>query len=104
MRSDRIQLIAASFLMLMVELVLIRWAGSYVVYLSYFSNFVLLGSFLGIGIGFLRGHKHPDLFKWAPLTLGVFLIAVKVFPVTLDRSGGDLVYFGSLSTKGLPIW
>jgi SAM-dependent methyltransferase len=104
MRSDRIQLVAASFLMLMVELVLIRWAGSYVVYLSYFSNFVLLGSFLGIGIGFLRGHKGPDLFRWAPLMLAVFLAAVLVLPVTLDRSGGDLVYFGSLQTHGLPIW
>jgi SAM-dependent methyltransferase len=104
MRSDRIQLVAASFLMLMTELVLIRWAGSYVVYLSYFSNFVLLGSFLGIGIGFLRGHKSPDLFRWAPLALAIFLVAVIVFPVTLDRSGGDLVYFGSLQTRGLPIW
>ncbi len=104
MRSDRIQLVAASFLMLMVELVLIRWAGSYVVYLSYFSNFVLLGSFLGIGIGFLRGHRGPDLFRWAPLALAIFLTAVLVLPVTLDRSGGDLVYFGSLQTHGLPIW
>jgi hypothetical protein len=104
MRSDRIQLVAASFLMLFVELVLIRWAGSYVVYLSYFSNFVLLGSFLGIGVGFLRGHRGPDLFRWAPLMLAVFLVAVMVFPVTLDRSGGDLVYFGSLQTRGLPIW
>jgi len=104
MRSDRIQLVAASFLMLMVELVLIRWAGSYVVYLSYFSNFVLLGSFLGIGVGFLRGHKGPDLFRWAPLMLAVFLAAVLFLPVTLDRSGGDLVYFGSLQTHGLPIW
>ena len=104
MRSDRIQLVAASFLMLMVELVLIRWAGSYVVYLSYFSNFVLLGSFLGIGIGFLRGHKGPDLFRWAPLALAVFFLAVMVFRVTLDRSGGDLVFFGSIQTRGLPIW
>ena len=104
MRSDRVQLVAASFLMLFVELVLIRWAGSYVVYLSYFSNFVLLGSFLGIGVGFLRGHRGPDLFRWAPLMLAIFFVAVMVFPVTLDRSGGDLVYFGSLQTRGLPIW
>jgi hypothetical protein len=104
MRRDRVELLLASFLMLFVELVLIRWAGSFVVYLSYFSNFVLLGSFLGIGIGFLRGHKSPDLFRWAPLVLAVFLIAVRTFPVTLDRSGGDIVYFGSIQTKGLPIW
>ena len=51
-----LRLVILSCLMLFVELALIRWTGSNVVYLSYFSNFVLLGSFLGIGIGFLRGH------------------------------------------------
>ena len=64
MRRDRAELILASALMLFVELVLIRWTGAMVVYLSYFSNFVLLGSFLGIGIGFLRARKAPDSFPW----------------------------------------
>jgi hypothetical protein len=104
MRSDRLQLLLASFLMLFTELVLIRWAGAYVVYLSYFSNFVLLGSFLGVGLGFLRAHKSPDLFKWAPVSLAIFLGLVKSFPVQIDRTGGNLIYFGSLETKGLPTW
>ena len=104
MRSDRLQLLLASFLMLFTELVLIRWAGAYVVYLSYFSNFVLLGSFLGVGLGFLRAHRQPDLFKWAPVALAIFLGLVKSFPVQLDRTGGNLIYFGSLETKGLPTW
>src|SRR5881628_1655393 len=42
------RLVGASALMLLVELALIRWTGSNVLHLSYFSNFVLLGSFLGI--------------------------------------------------------
>jgi spermidine synthase len=104
MRSDKLQLLLASFLMLFVELVLIRWAGAFVVYLSYFSNFVLLGSFLGIGLGFLRGHKRPDLFTFAPVTLVVFIGLVKALPVTIDRTGGSLIYFGSLETRGLPTW
>ncbi len=104
MRNDRTQLLLASFLMLFVELVLIRWAGAYIVYLSYFSNFVLLGSFLGIGLGFLRAHKGPDLFRWAPVSLALFLGFVKGFPVQIDRTGGDLIYFGSLETRGLPTW
>ncbi|MGH2394985.1 MAG: hypothetical protein ACRDGH_16090, partial [Candidatus Limnocylindria bacterium] len=49
----RLRLILLSFLVLFVELALIRWTGSNVVYLSFFTNLVLLGSFLGIGIGFL---------------------------------------------------
>jgi hypothetical protein len=104
MRNDKVQLFLASFLMLFTELVLIRWAGAYVVYLSYFSNFVLLGSFLGIGLGFLRSRRDPDLFRWAPLALVLFIAFVKIFPVQIDRTGGQLIYFGSLETKGLPTW
>src|SRR5688500_5192620 len=58
--GDRVRLLGLSFLMLFVELALIRWSGSNVLHLSYFSNFVLLGSFLGIGIGFLRGDQRRD--------------------------------------------
>jgi len=104
MGRDRLELLLASFLMLFVELVLIRWAGAYVVYLSYFSNFILLGSFLGIGIGFLRAKKGPDLFRWAPLGLAILTGLVKGLPVVIDRSGGDLIYFGALTTTGLPAW
>ena len=46
------RLVLGSALMLFLELALVRWLGSNVVHLSYFSNFVLLGSFLGIGAGF----------------------------------------------------
>ncbi len=104
MRNDRLQLLLASFLMLFTELVLIRWAGAYIVYLSYFSNFVLLGSFLGIGLGFLRAHRGPDLFRWAPVSLAIFIGLVKGFPVQIDRGGSNLIFFGSLETKGLPTW
>ena len=104
MRRDRAELILASALMLFVELVLIRWTGAMVVYLSYFSNFILLGSFLGIGIGFLRANRGPDLFRWAPLGLALFVGFVTALPVEIDRSGADLVFFGALEERGLPAW
>jgi SAM-dependent methyltransferase len=103
MTRARVELFLASFLMLFVELVLIRWAGAYVVYLSYFANFILLGSFLGIGIGFLRAKKEPGLFRLAPVVLALFLGLVISFPASIDRTGGDLVYFG-VQTHGLPVW
>src|ERR687886_674169 len=71
----------ASFLMLFLELALIRWLGSNVVYLSYFSNFVLLGSFLGIGLGFLRAGSRFDLSAWAPVVLGALVFVLHRFPV-----------------------
>jgi SAM-dependent methyltransferase len=103
MVRDRQQLFLASFLMLFVELVLIRWAGAYVVYLSYFANFILLGSFLGIGIGFLRASRPPDLFRWSPVVLAFLVGALMGFPATIDRTGSDLVYFG-IQQHGLPVW
>ena len=90
-----VRLVLLSGLMLFVELALIRWTGSNVVYLSYFSNFVLLGRFLGIGLGFLRGTSRIDLFPYAPLALAILVGAVLVFPVEIDRSGSDLIFFGA---------
>jgi len=101
---SRLRLVLLSALMLFVELALIRWTGSNVLYLSYFSNFVLLGSFLGIGIGFLRARAPHDLFGFAPVALAFFVGFVLIFPVEIDRSGSDLLYFGSFTTSGLPSW
>jgi Spermine/spermidine synthase domain len=100
--SDRPRLILLSFLMLFVELALIRWTGSNVIYLSYFSNFVLLGSFLGIGLGFLRGDRKPDLWPFAPIALGALIFFVRVFPVEINSAGGEFLYFGELRTSGPP--
>jgi hypothetical protein len=102
--DPRLRLVVLSFLMLFVELALIRWTGSRVVYLSYFSNFVLLGSFLGIGIGFLRAKARVDLFRWSPFALAAFVLFVSLFPAYIDRSGSDLIFFGHFQQFGLPIW
>lgn len=101
-RRERLRLVLLSFLMLFVELALIRWTGSNVLYLSYFSNFVLLGSFLGIGVGFLRAGKRRSLFPYAPLALAWLVAFVRFFPVDIRSSGGELIYFGQLHTKGPP--
>jgi hypothetical protein len=99
-----IRLVLLSALMLFVELALIRWTGSNVVFLSYFSNFVLLGSFLGIGIGFLRGKARRNLFPYAPVALTVLVGLVLMFPVQIDRQGSDLIFFGGFNMTGLPVW
>ena len=63
----RAQLVLTAFLMLFIELALIRWLGANVLYLAYFSNVVLLGSFLGIGLGFLwTSRSTRSLFPLAP--------------------------------------
>src|SRR5207244_10729786 len=60
--ADRGRLVVASFLMLFVELALIRGTAADVVYLSFFMNLVLLASFLGFGVGFLRAGRIIGAF------------------------------------------
>jgi hypothetical protein len=50
-RADQARLVFSSFLMLFVELALIRWITANNVYVTEATNFVLLASYLGIGIG-----------------------------------------------------
>jgi len=77
----RARLVVASFLMLFCELALIRWVSAYQVHVAYFTNFVLLASFLGIGVGFLRAGKPRDLSRWAPAILAATLAGVFVLRV-----------------------
>ena len=102
--NPRLRLVLLSFLMLFVELALIRWLGSNVVYLSFFSNFVLLGSFLGIGLGFIRARSSLDLTRWIPVALTFFIGFILIARVSVDRTGDELIYFGELSPTGLPSW
>jgi hypothetical protein len=104
----RRQLMVASALMLFLELALIRWLGAYLVHLSYFSNFVLLGSFLGVGLGFMRSAAPAGVAKRAPLYSPLALVAligfVSAYPVTINRDSSQLIFFTSVSTSGPPLW
>ena len=100
----RLRLVLLSFLVLFVELALIRWTGSNIVYLSFFTNFVLLGSFLGIGVGFLRARSAHNLFPYSAVALAFLIGLVLIAPVRIDRTGSDLIFFGEFTTTGLPTW
>ncbi|GAB2745787.1 spermidine synthase [Streptomyces bullii] len=101
----RWRLVLASTTMLFVELALIRWAGANVVHLSYFSNFILLGSFLGIGIGFLiPAARGQWLKRWTPIPLALLVILVREYPVQVRQSSSEVIYFTSVKTTGLPEW
>ncbi|MFI6007534.1 spermidine synthase [Streptomyces sp. NPDC051243] len=101
----RWRLVLASTTMLFVELALIRWAGANVVHLSYFSNFILLGSFLGIGIGFLiPAERGQWLKRWTPIPLALLVILVRAYPVQVRQSSSEVIYFTAVKTTGLPQW
>jgi SAM-dependent methyltransferase len=89
--------------MLFVELVLIRWLGAHIVHLSFFSNFVLLGSFLGIGLGFIH-RGGTDWFPWSPILLAFVLALARLLPVTIESQKNGVLFFGRLQETGLPAW
>jgi Spermine/spermidine synthase domain len=90
-QGGRRRLFALSFLMLFTESALIRWTASNNIHLAYVTNFVLLASFLGIGVGFLRVRRRFDAFAWAPVALAGLVGFVLGFPVTLGLHAGHLV-------------
>src|SRR4051812_50015890 len=100
----RVRLLLSSALMLFLELALIRWTAGNVVHLGYFSNFVLLGSFLGVGLGFLRAGRSSRAPLYFPVALAVLVALVLRFPVTVDRAGSDLIFFTSVQATGPPPW
>jgi hypothetical protein len=102
--TGHLRLVLLSSLMLFLELALIRWSSENVLYLSYFSNLVLLASFLGIGLGFLRGTGRSDLFRWAPWLLFAFVTFVSIFPVRVAQVTPHRILTGLGSLPALPEW
>lgn len=101
--GERPRLAVASFLMLFVELALIRWISAYDVYVALFTNFVLLASFLGIGVGFLRSHGTRDLSRYAPLAVAGITLFSFGFPVGASHDAGQRVVHGLFGLPALPI-
>ena len=73
---EKIALIIVSFVSLFLELSLIRWLPSHVFSVAFFSNVILIASFLGLGLGFLLSERKWELFHIFPWLLLVFTIAI----------------------------
>ena len=85
----------ASFLVLFVEIALIRWMPAYIRLLSYFSNFILLASFLGIGLGCLLAPVRVRLFAWFPVLTAAVIGAVYAFRLEVAIPPSGSIYFTS---------
>jgi len=101
-----VDLFLISFLILFFELACIRWFGSMVVYLTFFTNIVLLATFLGMSVGCLSASRGRDwLGRVMPLFLaavvlacGVLLVYNRYGRVMIDVGGQgspQQVYFGT---------
>jgi SAM-dependent methyltransferase len=93
MRQARLFLV--SFLVLFLEVALIRWLPAYVRLLSYFSNFILLASFLGIGVGCLVIGTRHDLFAWYPALQLALVTAVDRLRLEVRVPSSASLFFSS---------
>jgi SAM-dependent methyltransferase len=65
-----LELFLVSFLILFFELACIRWFGSTVVFLTFFTNLVLMACFLGVSVGCLAARRSANFMNgFIPLTL-----------------------------------
>src|SRR5258708_8877171 len=88
-------LFVASFLVLFLETAVIRWMPAYVRLLAYFSNFILLASFLGIGIGCLLATPGRNMIVWFPLILLAVIVAVDRLRLEVALPSTSTIYFSS---------
>jgi len=100
------ELFLISFFILFFELACIRWFGSMVIFLTFFTNIVLLACFLGVSVGCLAAARR---WSWinglVPLTIvatasaGGFLWAYNAFgQLVIDvgsQQSPQLIYFGT---------
>ena len=117
--SPRRDLFFASFLFLFLELAFIRWLPSQVLFLTFFTNIVLMACFLGVSIGCLAAARPWSWINlFVPLTLGLGPI-VAIFQTLWHRTGKEnwlrlTRFFGTLflvaaasseddSLKGMPL-
>ena len=108
LRRPHAELFLISFLILFFELAAIRWYASTVVFLTFFTNIVLLACFLGMSMGLLSTGRRFDFMRAAlPLAALGFAAAIAVYVlywgwadnVSIALGGQErspqLIYFGT---------
>src|SRR3984893_10718343 len=81
-RLQGLNLFLVGVLVLFFELACIRWFAAYVVFLQFFTNVVLIASFLGMSCGCLAARQPRDWLGYLPFTaLGTVVAALAMYAV-----------------------
>jgi len=94
-QRQTVRVFLSSFLVLFLEVAMIRWVPAYIRLLAYFANFILLASFLGIGIGCLLAPARTRLFGWFPLLVTTVVAVVRLFKLEVGIQAAGSIYFTS---------
>jgi hypothetical protein len=98
------RLFLTSATILFVELVLIRWINANVVYIGFFSNFLLMASFLGIGVGILIGRsgRRIPILPFALLLLAVVILVYRA-QLNVQVESTDELFFGLAESQSADV-
>jgi len=84
-----VRLVGYSFLILFFELALIRYVPAYVRVFGFYLNFVIIATFLGMGVGLLRV-ESADRLRWLAIpTMLLLLVTVRLFANVLVDAPAD---------------
>ena len=99
-RRQGLNLFLVGFLVLFFELACIRWFAAYVVFLQFFTNVVLIASFLGMSCGCLAARQPRDWLGYFPfIALGTIVAALALFKVYNHWSGLSIDVGGQASPQ-----
>lgn len=95
LRRDPVQLVLTSTALLFTELLVLRWIPANVIYIGFFANYLLMASFLGIGLGILLGRRYP-LSGLSPFPVLLLLVVGLVVHEKLDVQfkASNEIFFG----------
>lgn len=96
----KMKLFLISFLALFLELSLIRWIPANIQVVGYFSNLVLLGTFLGMGMGILLAKNKYNLLHYFPFILVLLISIIVIFRVQLHITSPSILFFKGVSDSG----
>ena len=96
---DRFDLFLVSVLVLFLELACIRWFPAHVLFLSFFTNTVLLACFLGMSVGCLAAGRRRNILAWTPLLLVIALAAASWVEWERQRTKSVLDFGSQASTQ-----
>jgi Spermine/spermidine synthase domain len=82
-RERCLDLFLISFVILFFELAFIRWFGANVIFLTFFTNLVLMACFLGMSVGLLSAGRRRNLITWVfPLALLTTVLAIATLAIS----------------------
>jgi SAM-dependent methyltransferase len=96
--SDGFELVLISIIILFLELACIRWFPAHVLYLTFFTNVVLLASFLGMSVGCLTAGRKRNYVIFTPMLLLIAIVAAQVIELT----SGSLMQFVNVGNQASP--